>query len=132
MQARAQVKATDLTISSAREAKVGKNASVILSENLSIASTGNASKSQVTIDEGAQISVTGDAEIISGNKATLGSNTTVTVTHNLHLEAAKCTVKSSATVTAGSIRDAVQALQPGEPVRCALIAGTGEVVELDI
>jgi ATP-dependent helicase/nuclease subunit A len=29
-------------------------------------------------------------------------------------------------------RDAVQALQPGEPVRCALIAGTGEVVELDI
>jgi ATP-dependent helicase/nuclease subunit A len=29
-------------------------------------------------------------------------------------------------------RDAVQALQPGERVRCALIAGTGEVVELDI
>jgi len=29
-------------------------------------------------------------------------------------------------------RDAVQALQPGERVRCALIAGTGEVVEVEV
>jgi len=101
VKSRAQLEATDLAISSPREAKIGKNADIILSGDLTIESTSTASKSHALVAEGARVTVAGNAEIVSGNKATLGKKTTVVVTQNLSMEAVKCTVKKSASVTAG-------------------------------
>jgi len=102
VKSRAQVKATDLTISSPRDARIGEKTAITLSGNLTLESTGNASGSYATVAGGAQVTVAGDAEVVSGNKAGLGKKTEVTVTQNLHMEAAKCTVEGSAAVAAGS------------------------------
>jgi FG-GAP repeat len=98
----AQVKAKDLNISSPRKAIIGQNASVLLSGNLTLESTDTVSGSQAIVDTGANVTVNGNAKIVSGNIATLNSNTTVTVLQNLYMQAAKCTVKGTAVVNAGT------------------------------
>ena len=102
MQPGAQVSAADLKISSLRGVTIGKSAFSALSGNLTLESTGNASESQAIVDAEANVTVAGNAEIVSGNKAALNKNTTVTVSQNLHMQAGKCTVNKSAVVTAGS------------------------------
>jgi hypothetical protein len=67
---------------------------------LKVESTGGGN--QALIDKNAQVTVDGDAEILSGNEATLGKQAMVTVTHNLRIDAAKCQISSSAVVTAGA------------------------------
>jgi len=91
-----------MLLQASRNAFIGKNAVVNVSNYLIIRSTASYIESEAMVKEGGNVTA-GDLSLSSDNKSTLGINSRINVTGKFYMNAGRtCSIASSASIIAGS------------------------------